>query len=382
MIAKPHRDVSLDYLRATLTLMVVAHHSCLAYTTFARRTSGDYLTWSAPVVDPAAHSLFFDYAENFNDVFFMSLMFLISGLFIAPALRRSAPAGFVGQRLLRLGLPFLVGMIVLTPLAYWGAWRAAGHEEGLLTYWRLNVTQHGWPTGPLWFIWLLLAFDIIAAALYPFLPAAPAIGGGEQPARAFALLLAASGLAYLPLLAAFGFGRWTALLTPPFYFQVSRILLYFVWFSAGAVIGARDLEKGFLARDGKLARHWLWWVIACFVAYNLLVFAPRILPLTPHGRGDLEAALWVLSCTASSFAFLALFRGVVRQRRAWMDSLARSAYAIYLVHYVFVLWTQYALLAAPLSAAAKFLATFAIATSMSWITAQALLRIPGAQRVI
>lgn len=31
----PARDISIDYLRATLTLLVVAHHSALAYTTFA-----------------------------------------------------------------------------------------------------------------------------------------------------------------------------------------------------------------------------------------------------------------------------------------------------------------------------------------------------------
>ena len=31
-----------------------------------------------------ARWLFLDYAENFNDVFFMSLMFFISGLFVLP----------------------------------------------------------------------------------------------------------------------------------------------------------------------------------------------------------------------------------------------------------------------------------------------------------
>src|SRR5580693_464529 len=29
------RDLSIDYLRTTLTLMVLAHHSCLAYTSWA-----------------------------------------------------------------------------------------------------------------------------------------------------------------------------------------------------------------------------------------------------------------------------------------------------------------------------------------------------------
>ena len=65
-----------------------------------------------------------------------------------------------------------------------------------------------------------------------------------------------------------------------------------------------------------------------------------------------------------------------------MDSLARSAYTIYLVHYVFVLWVQFALLGQPISAGIKFVATFAFALLLSWMTAQALLRIPSARHVL
>ncbi len=94
---KSRRDVSLDYLRATLTVMVVAHHSSLAYTHFAHIDSKNYLASSAPVIDEARW-LFLDYAENFNDVFFMSLMFFISGLFVLPSLRRSGAAAFLRNR--------------------------------------------------------------------------------------------------------------------------------------------------------------------------------------------------------------------------------------------------------------------------------------------
>jgi glucan biosynthesis protein C len=81
---KGERDISIDYLRAVVTLMVLAHHSALAYTTFARFDSTHIFNSTAPVVDMARWA-FLDYAENFNDVFFMSLMFLISGLFVVPA---------------------------------------------------------------------------------------------------------------------------------------------------------------------------------------------------------------------------------------------------------------------------------------------------------
>jgi hypothetical protein len=84
---KSGRDLSIDYLRTTLTLMVLAHHSSLAYTSWAHFNKEHIFRSTAPVVDGMRWA-FFDYAENFNDVFFMSLMFFVSGLFVYPALRK------------------------------------------------------------------------------------------------------------------------------------------------------------------------------------------------------------------------------------------------------------------------------------------------------
>jgi glucans biosynthesis protein C len=384
--AKSVRDVSLDYLRATLTLMVVAHHTSLAYTTFARADPANYLASTAPIVDQRRW-LFLDYAENFNDVFFMSLMFFISGLFILPSLRRSGWAVFMRHRAIRLGLPFAVGVTTLMPLAYYASWRAGGHETGFLDFWRQNITSDGWPPGPLWFVWMLLFFDIIAAALFAALPKRLSENSPDdsvfmkRPLLVGGALVLICALVYLPMLARFGFGTWAPFLTKPFHFQVCRIGLYLTWFLAGMWVGAGNLERGLLARDGSLAQHWRWWVTGCFLAYNLLVFVPRsrslVGSLSAFDKGVLEAVLWVVSCVASCLGFLALFRGVVRIRRPWMDSLSRSAYTIYLVHYVFVLWIQFVLLDVPVHASLKFVATFVLALLLSWATAQVLLRIPG-----
>src|SRR5271167_675500 len=112
----PQRDLSIDYLRTTLTLMVLAHHSCLAYTSWARFDAQQaFWASTAPVVDVTRWA-FFDYAENFNDVFFMSLMFFVSGLFVYPALRRHGTARFIRDRFLRLGVPFAFAVTLLMPI--------------------------------------------------------------------------------------------------------------------------------------------------------------------------------------------------------------------------------------------------------------------------
>lgn len=80
------RTLWLDYLKSFITVLVVAHHSSLAYTTFAWFDSSAYINSTAPIVD---HNRWIgmDIFENYNDIFFMFLMFFIGGLFFGKKYR-------------------------------------------------------------------------------------------------------------------------------------------------------------------------------------------------------------------------------------------------------------------------------------------------------
>jgi glucans biosynthesis protein C len=115
------------------------------------------------------------------------------------------------------------------------------------------------------------------------------------------------------------------------------------------------------------------------LAYTGLgLIGPPIAALAGNGRISLIQAkllywpVWALSCTASSIAFLALFRRRVHRARKIWDSLVANAYGIYLIHYIFVLWCQFLLLPVALPAVGKFVLTFLAALLLSWLlTAQA-----------
>ncbi|MGA2219388.1 MAG: acyltransferase [Terracidiphilus sp.] len=129
------RNPSLSYLRAFVTLLVVAHHSVLAYHPFAPPIPHDLTAqpawWQAfPVVDPSRWEGF-SFLVGSNDIFFMSLMFFLSGLFVWPSLKRRGAPAFLKHRLLRLGLPFAVSIAVLAPLAYYATYRLTGADPGL-----------------------------------------------------------------------------------------------------------------------------------------------------------------------------------------------------------------------------------------------------------
>jgi hypothetical protein len=389
------RDVAFDTLRAFVTVLVVAHHSAIAYARVSAVATprSPLHPWLAgiPIVD--SHRLIvFDLFALFNDTFFMSLMFLLSGLFVGPSLARKGAGGFLRDRALRLGAPFVV-MALLAPLAYYPAYRATAADPGALAFWRQWLSVGFWPSGPVWFVAVLLGFDVIAAALYRLAPRLIekagwlTLGGRQRPAAVFAALLLVSAAVYLPLRAVFGSESWAVF--GPFSIQSSRALHYLVYFLGGVAIGQCGVDRGILARDGRLARRWLLWITAALGLFGLYVALLAALLAHGYARGLPPLATnmifgfgFVLCCGAISFAMLALFRRFANTPTPALTSLSRNAYGIYLVHYGFVMWLQYALLPAALPAAAKAGVVLSVALAASWATTAALRRIPAVGRVI
>ena len=159
------RDASLDYLRAFIVLLVLLHHSVLAYAVMWPAQPRTFSILPAPIVDPQRWAGF-DVLVIFNDTFFMALMFLLSGLFVWPSLERKGAARFLRDRILRLGVPFAVAAGILMPLAYYPSYAVTGADPGFLAYARAWLSLGFWPSGPAWFIWLLLVFDAVAAGLH------------------------------------------------------------------------------------------------------------------------------------------------------------------------------------------------------------------------
>ncbi|HJW40712.1 MAG TPA: acyltransferase [Rhizomicrobium sp.] len=379
-------SVPVGYLRAVITFLVVVHHSLIAYVgaPASHQFAGGAMLWRAfPVVD-SAHWAPSGTIVGINDVFFMSLMFLISGLFVSHSVARKGRAAYLRDRIVRLGVPFLFCALVIVPAAYYFAYLQSGDAPGLENYWHAWRQIGYWPTGPAWFISLLLAFDIVAGALFLIVPSWPTRIGrltanaGEHPWRFFGLLLVASAIAYLPLAIAFGPSIWTY--WGFFQFQTARPLHYFIYFVIGAGLGAFGLHAGLLSPEGRLAKRWWLWVLA---AFGSLVVGTGILigALTAKGPAqqiwiDVGDVTFVLSCGTLCFALLAIFLRFVKRANRVMDSLSRNAYGIYVVHYAFVAAVQYALLTQPLPGAAKAGIAIAGALAASWITTAVLRRIP------
>ena len=382
-------NIALDYLRAFVIVLVLAYHSVIAYSVFARFDPNHYL-WGAPIVD-SQRWLGFDLFVLFDDIFFMPLMFFLSGLFVWPSLARKGSRTFLRDRNLRLGLPFALVVIFLMPLAYYPSFRMTGADLDFFAFWRRCFSFDSWPGGPAWFVWVLLVFDYIAARLHAVASRLDyahrwmASGVFSRSTVFFGILLTLSAVAYLSMLLAFGPTQWFTL--GPFAVWASRLLLYAVYFFAGVGVGAYGIQRGLLAPDGSLVQHWVRWLIAALAAYALVVVLEIIRQRMGSGISSLtmqtiRGVAFVSACGAIGFSMLAIFLRFANERVRVFDSLRDNAYGMYLIHYAFVIWLQYALQDAPLSAVEKAGIVFVGTLAMSWGVTAAIRCIPAVDRII
>ena len=112
------RTVAFDYLRSFGVLLVVLHHAALAYVTFGFLNPYDFMQTFSPVVD-GLKWVGFDRIVGVNDTFFMPLLFFVSGLFVWKGLQSKGVFRFLSSRLVRLGIPFVIGLLVIIPVAYY-----------------------------------------------------------------------------------------------------------------------------------------------------------------------------------------------------------------------------------------------------------------------
>ncbi len=376
--------IALGNLRAVVILIVLAFHSVLAYLASlpapASRFDSPPYTWQAfPIVD-SQRWFGFDLFCAWQDLSLMSLMFFLSGLFVAPSLRRKGSRTFLTNRFVRIGIPFLLGVMLLMPVAFYPTYRVTAADPSLGAYWQHWRALPFWPNGPQWFLWQLLALDILAAGLHRFgarggkLIRRLVASGRDHPLRCFVALAVASALGYVPL--ALAFSPWTWWNFGIFAIQLSRPLHYVVYFFAGVAIGAEELDRGLVACDGALARRWPIWLAAAVAAFALWA-APTAVLLQAGDRASLAlrfavAVGFVLACAAGCFAMLATLLHFAQKRVRPLESLSNNAYGMYLVHYVFVIWLQYALLDIGLLAITKAAIVFGGTVALSWSLASAL----------
>src|SRR6516162_10628866 len=168
------RRPELDVARALVVAGLVVFHSAMVFGT----------SWFVNVPRPSPG---FGAFLVWGSLWGMPLLFLVSGMGVRYAMRSRTAWGFAAERLGRLGIPFVTGLVLLVPpmfylehLAqrgfhqpygrFWLAfWNVPAIAAGLLPqgYWTSGGV--GFDPAHLWFLYVLLVFSPALLPLFRYL---------------------------------------------------------------------------------------------------------------------------------------------------------------------------------------------------------------------
>jgi len=270
-------SLALKNLRGVVIILILVFHSFSAYIVSQPDSPGRFdkppYTWTAfPIID-SERWIGFDLLCALLFLYLMQLMFFLSGLFVWPSLLRRGWRSFLGRRVFRLGVPFVVGTYLLMPITFYAVYRVTAVDPVWSSFWPRWTALPISPTGPMWFLWFLLVLDIAAAGL--LLRSKAHFSNSIlnkiilDPIRSFMVLMCVSAMLYLPLAAIYSPWPWIGY--GPFEIQATFAPQYALYFAGGVAVGVYGLERGLLNVNGMLVEWWHYWVFGSIAAFVLWI---------------------------------------------------------------------------------------------------------------
>lgn len=374
----------VDNLRIFLTVLVVLHHVAVTY--------GNIPLWfyTEPAQDPTGDLL--DLFVVLNQTFFMGLFFLLAGYFVPGAMDRRGRRGFVRERLVRLGAPLLLFLVLLRPLVM-----APMHAELLasdpaLSYWMLYLF---WiDPGPLWFVEVLLVMSLVYVVIRGFRERrASGVTGAaarverpadSEPLRWFGMGWFGPVVLFAVALALATFAWRFAFPAPYWPFVGLPSPGYLPQYAALFTVGVFAYRGNWLMRLPNSAG----WVGPAMAVLGLLGLAAVTGIL---GEESMTAGSWqvLTQILVESFftmgvvlTLLVAFRRFFNQSNRFLRFLSDNAFAVYVLHAAVLVGVGTALSGWEASALAKFAGMAALAVPLCWALAGAVRAVPGVRRVL
>jgi len=387
--SKPGRIEFIDALRVILIALVVAHHSVEAYV--VKRPP------EIPLPDqPIPRAWVFLWV---NAAFFMGLFFFLAGYFTPAAFDRKGVRSFLAGRGMRLGVPLVLGTILIVPLMGWShiALDPALPKVSYWTYLTQDFFAHGpkpdfwpprerWPAfnfGHLWFLEHLLVYALLYAAMRAFVPRDAGRVYHDSPSHlaiaTYALLLAA---ATFIIRIWYPQDRWVAFLG---FIQMEPAHLpqYASLFAIGLFAGPRRWLETMPSRRGLI-----WLGICGGLAIMIYLLVGLGIAGSGTSGGGSASSNWhtcayeAFLCVGLSVGLPVLFRELMLGVGRLWRMLAANVLAVYVFHMPIVLLLQWVLIDAPVPKWSRLVATVAGAIMGSFLfTNWVILRLPYAGRV-
>ena len=345
------REFYLDNLKVILIAAIIAIHGVAGYVGSDQYWS--YADVQEVTLSPVTEVTVFVVAGPFA-VFMIPLLFMVAGLLTPQSLERKGVGRFARDRLLRLGVPFIVFVLLLQPLMMYALYHPLGAAPG--SFWDEYLDEGRLDAGPLWFVGVLLIFSLAYAGWVRLRPQSSARSSSDV--RAVHLLLIAAAVAPLSFLVrvAYRFGGESTFLDLNLWEWPACLALF--------VLGITVSRRGWLDAVPDLLRRQSRAVTLVFVVAMAGFVA------SADALGVVEEHLWggwhwpaltfaVLESILVVFGPVWLLgeaqRHLDRQFRWAAPAISRSAYAAFMVQVLVLIGLAVALRPAPLPAEMKAL---------------------------
>lgn len=369
--AGAHREErlhALDHLRAVAMLLGIALHAGISFMTLP-------FPWAAR--DVSRHWSF-DPVIGLIHGFRMQLFFFIAGFFARLVCERLGVWKFTKHRLQRIGVPFVLGMVVLVPMLGWlWMWGMARMDLPMKLPMDPPKSWTQVPTAHLWFLQYLLVFYTLAVAGAGLVRWVPGTLLAAVD-RAFDWLMQ-SKLRLLLLVPLTVLCLWDG----PMLGEVEqagvslmpklRVVGYYgLFFAVGWWLHRRRAGLGRLPEGLKWS--FAGALLALVVHWAVLVAQPKagqpnFLTLKLLGLAGAAAYAWLMT-----FALTGWFLRFKGQYQPWMRYLADASYWCYLIHLPLVVWLQVLVAKWPVNGWVKFAGINLVAMVVLLLTYQWFVR--------
>jgi peptidoglycan/LPS O-acetylase OafA/YrhL len=337
---------ALDALRGGALLLGIVLHAAMSFVPATPRF------WFIQDTHP---SLLLGLLTFTIHVFRMTTFFLMAGFFARMSFHRRGTQGFVRDRLLRIGLPLVIGWpILFTPMYFIAIWASHFPQGGWSRSWPPVLPN--FPLTHLWFLYVLLELYVAMLLLRGAFVWFDASGRWRVAIdRVFAGIMK-SPLAPLVLAIPIGVAfcldqRWInemGVRTP----DQSLITNAQAWIGFGTAFGVGWLLHRQVDLLRILVRRWLWnllpalaLILISFLLAGVMTSAPGAprLPVSSDTLRLVSAILYAPAIWTATFAAIGLALRFMSGFSPTWRYLADASYWLYLIHMPIVMALQVAL---------------------------------------
>lgn len=368
-VDRPPRHGHVDNLKVVLVSAVIVGHATMAWTGI-----GEWVLEEPHLRDPLLTIISL---LLIGAIFGMAVFFFIAGMFTPASLARKGLGRFLADRSMRLGLPMVFFVVVLSPLVEYFDTDNVGFGG---SFWDFTL-EIWWPPapGPTWFLGVLLLFSSVYAVARSLYPPRSASSAALREWHLFVAAGVVTVLSYaVRFVAPFGEERWRLSLS-----QSPGWVM-------GFVLGVLAAERGWLSELApsivRLARR----MAAAGVAAAVLVVAGTSvldIEFDQFAGGGTWQSLILAAIEAALVVSMPLWLIDVFRRRfdhqgPVLRAMSRAAFAAFVVHQLILVGLILSIRFTPWAPEVEYLLVSALAVAGSYLVGSWVVRIPGISRIV